>query len=168
MGGATDLLYVEGLRSTGVQFRGSLSTGVSSPTAGTAEGTLLPFPEKANIFRHSSEGYVTRPGVGLSRSRSFLVFLFPLLYETRKLVEDNGLPGIQRRCGRGGERRRRWCCSCQNQRTGRCTHSITAFLSERGVGFGGSLISQPKTWFLSILFDAEFIMIGMWRHFGAS
>lgn len=50
MGGVTDLLYVEGLRSTGVQFRGSLSTGVSSPTVGTAEGTLLPFPEKKPTF----------------------------------------------------------------------------------------------------------------------
>lgn len=147
MGGAADLLYVEGLSSTGVQFRGSLSTGVSSPIVGTAEGTLLPFPEKANIFRRSSAGYVTRPGVGLSRSRSFLVFLFPLLYETRRLIEDNGLPGIQRRCGRGGDRRRRRrrrCCSCQNQRTGRCTPSTTGFPCRRELGFGKSSISHPK------------------------
>lgn len=40
-GGALNLLDVEGLRSTGVDFRGSLSTGVTSPSLGAAEATRL-------------------------------------------------------------------------------------------------------------------------------
>lgn len=133
-------------------------------------GLCFLFQKKANIFRRSRAGYVTRPGVGLSRNRSFLVFLFHLLYETRKLVEDNGLPGIQRRCGRGGERRRRrrWCCSCQNQRTGRYTQLSHSFLLKKRSCIKSCWISHAKTWFASYLSDPEFIMIRMWRHFGAS
>lgn len=37
-GGALNLLYVEALRSTSDEFRGSLSSGVTSPTRGATEG----------------------------------------------------------------------------------------------------------------------------------
>lgn len=128
-GGASDPLYVEALRSTSDELRGSLSSGVTSLTTGATERkdrenktTRKTAQSHRDAFLRFTAGYVTRPGLGFTHGRSFfLVLLFAFLWKTpskHTTEEDNGIPGIQGRRGRGGGRRRRGGCSCQDQRTG--------------------------------------------------
>lgn len=81
MGGALDLGYVEALRSTSVEFSGSLSSRVTGPKTVETEGRSAYLKKSCTWkpFIRSTGGCLTRPGVGLTSRHSFLVFLFNLL-----------------------------------------------------------------------------------------
>lgn len=91
-------------------------------------------------------------------SKNTLFFSFSFSFALEKLTEDNGVPSIQRRCGRGGERCCRGRSSCQNQRTGNYTllkcHSTDEILAD-----ASKLVFSYENISLNDLVDAESIQL---------
>lgn len=78
-GGALNLLYVEALRSTSVEFRGSLSSRVTSPTRGATEGRNCLLKTTHTLLLCFHRWILNLPWSWINLNHSFLVFLFNLL-----------------------------------------------------------------------------------------